>query len=286
MCLPETFHALHHEHEPDAPRARPDRSAGRFSRRATLVGAAVAAATVTVPAAPAQAAHRRRGSVRDLTHIFRVDFPVYAGDQPARRTVGTIEETGFYVQAWSFAEHIGTHLDAPGHVAPGGRLVPELDPEEMFAPIAVVDISRRAEHDPDAMVEVRDLRDYERRHGRIPDRAAVYMYSGWDRRVNDPAAYRNPGPDGRLHFPGFGLEAVEWLLEQRRILAIGVDTLSLDIGASTTVPVHKRLLGADRYGLENLTNLGQIPPSGAEAIVGVVPWEEGSGGPCRVLARW
>ncbi|MGH4011587.1 MAG: cyclase family protein [Pseudonocardiaceae bacterium] len=284
MCLSGTFRAL--RHEPDTAHAHPDRPAGRFSRRGALVGAAAAAVAVAMPAAPAQAAHRRQGAVRDLTHLFRVDFPSYAGDQPERRTVGTIEETGFYVQAWSFAEHVGTHLDAPGHVVPGGRLVPELDPEEMFAPIAVVDISSRAEHDPDAMVEVRDLRDYERSHGRIPDRAAVCMYSGWERRVPDPAAYRNPDPDGSLHFPGFGLEAVEWLLEERRIVALGVDTLSLDAGASTTFPVHQRLLGADRYGLENLANLRQIPPRGAEAVVGIVPWQEGSGGPCRVLARW
>ncbi|HKR51361.1 MAG TPA: cyclase family protein [Pseudonocardiaceae bacterium] len=284
MCLSGTLHALHHG--PDAAPAHRDRSAGRISRRGALIGAAATAAAVAVPAAPAQAAPRRHGAVRDLTHVFRVDFPIYGGDPPARRTVSTIEDTGFYVQAWSFAEHTGTHLDAPGHVVPGGRLVPELDPEEMFAPLAVVDISRRAEHDPDAMVEVRDLRDYERHHGRIADRAAVCMYSGWERRVHDPAAYRNPDPDGTLHFPGFGLKAVEWLLEKRRIVALGVDTLSLDVGASTTVPVHKRLLGADRYGLENLANLGQIPPRGAEMLVGIVPWEKGSGGPCRVLARW
>jgi kynurenine formamidase len=284
MCLSGTFHAVHQE--ADATAARSDGPTGSFSRRAALVGAAAAAATVTMPAACAQAASRRLGTVRDLTHVFRAGFPVYAGDPPGRRTVAGIEDTGFYVQAWSFAEHMGTHLDAPGHVVPGGRLVPELDPEEMFAPIAVIDISGRAEQNPDAMVELRDLRDYERRHGRIPDRAVVCMYSGWERRVHDPAAYRNPSPDGRLHFPGLGLEAVEWLLEQRGILALGVDTLSLDIGASTDFPVHKRLLGADRYGLENLANLGQIPPRGAEAIVGIVPWEQGSGGPCRVLARW
>jgi len=284
MCLSGTFHAVHQE--ADATPARPDGPAGRFSRRAALVGAAAAAATVTMPAACAQTASRRLGTVRDLTHVFRAGFPVYAGDPPGRRTVATIEDTGFYVQTWSFAEHMGTHLDAPGHVVPGGRLVPELDPEEMFAPIAVIGISGRAEQGPDAMVEVGDLRDYERRHGRIPNRAVVCMYSGWERRVHDPAAYRNPSPDGRLHFPGFGPEAVEWLLEQRGILALGVDTLSLDIGASTDFPVHKRLLGADRYGLENLANLGQIPPRGAEAIVGIVPWEKGSGGPCRVLARW
>jgi kynurenine formamidase len=284
MCLPATFHAMHQE--PGAIPSRPERSAGRVSRRAALVGTAVAAATVTMPTACAQGASRRLGTVRDLTHVFRAGFPVYAGDPPGRRTVATIADTGFYVQAWSFAEHMGTHLDAPGHIVSGGRLVPELDPEEMFAPLAVIDISHRSEQNPDAMVELGDLRDYERSHGRIPHRTVVCMYSGWERRVHDPAAYRNPDPDGRLHFPGFGLEAVEWLLEQRGILALGVDTLSLDIGASTAFPVHKRLLGADRYGLENLANLGQIPPRGAEAIVGIVPWEQGSGGPCRVLARW
>ncbi|MGH3872932.1 MAG: cyclase family protein [Pseudonocardiaceae bacterium] len=280
MCLSGTFH-VHHEADPP-----PAGRAGRVPRRGALIGAAVAVAAAAVPAAPAHAAPRRHGVVRDLTHVFRVDFPTYNGVQPERRTATTIEDTGFYIQSWSFAEHMGTHLDAPGHVIPGGRLVPDLDPEEMFAPLAVVDISGRAERDADALVQVRDLRDYERRHGRIPDRAAVCMYSGWERRVHDPAAYRNPSPDGTLHFPGFGLEAVEWLLENRRILALGVDTLSLDVGASTTFPVHKRLLGADRYGLENLANLRQVPPRGAEAVVGIVPWEKGSGGPCRVLARW
>jgi len=144
----------------------------------------------------------------------------------------------------------------------------------------------RAAGDPDAQVEVRDLRAYERHHGRIPRHAAVCMFSGWERRVGDPDAYRNPGPDGTFHFPGFGLDAVEWLLERRHIRAIGVDTLSLDFGASTTFEVHSRLLGADRYGIENLANLGRVPARGAEAIVGVIPWEQGSGGPCRVLARW
>jgi kynurenine formamidase len=211
---------------------------------------------------------------------------MYVGDPPARRTVFNFDPNGFYAQAWEFAEHSGTHMDAPGHFTPGGRLTPDLDPEELFAPLAVIDIAGRAAADPDAEVEVRDLRAYERHHGRILRHAAVCMYSGWESRVGDPDAYRNLGPDGLFHFPGFSLDAVEWLLERRRIRAIGVDTLSLDFGASTTFAVHSRLLGADRYGIENLANLGRVPPRGAEAIVGVIPWEEGSGGPCRVLARW
>jgi kynurenine formamidase len=279
MCLAETLEAGH----------RHGARAGTVSRRGLLLGAGAAALTVATPGV-ALAGHRDRDRdrerVRDLTHLFRAGFPMYVGDPPARRTVFDFDPNGFYSQAWEFAEHSGTHMDAPGHFTPGGRLTPDLDPEELFAPLAVIDISRRAAANPDAEVEVRDLRAYERHHGRIPRHAAVCMYSGWEARVGDPDAYRNQGPDGLFHFPGFSLDAVEWLLERRRIRAIGVDTLSLDFGASTTFAVHTRLLGADRYGIENLANLGRVPPRGAEATVGVIPWEEGSGGPCRVLARW
>jgi kynurenine formamidase len=65
-----------------------------------------------------------------------------------------------------------------------------------------------------------------------------------------------------------------------------VETLSLDNGPSQTFAAHTTLPGADRYGLENLANLSTISPRAAEAVVGLVPWEEGSGGPYRVLARW
>jgi kynurenine formamidase len=279
MCLAETLEAGH----------RHGARAATVSRRGLLLGAGAAALTVATPGVAVAGHHHRdrdRERVRDLTHLFRAGFPMYVGDPPSRRTVFDFDPDGFYAQAWTFAEHSGTHMDAPGHFTPGGRLTPDLDPEELFAPLAVIDISGRAAADPDAEVEVRDLRAYERHHGRIPRRAAVCMYSGWESRVGDPDAYRNPGPDGLFHFPGFSLDAVEWLLERRRIRAIGVDTLSLDFGASTTFAVHALLLGADRYGIENLANLGRVPPRGAEAIVGVIPWEEGSGGPCRVLARW
>jgi kynurenine formamidase len=285
MCLSTTLEAISHQAAPATGLPHAEPRPGRVSRRGLLVGAGAAALTVATPV-PALAGRRHRDRLRDLTHQFRAGFPVYTGDPPARRTIKTFQQDGYYAQAWSFAEHSGTHMDAPGHFTPGGRLTPELDPEELFAPVAVIDIALRAATNPDAQVEVRDLRAYEHRHGRIPRHAAVFMYSGWERRVGDPQAYLNPGPDGRFHFPGFGLDAVEWLLERRHIRAIGVDTVSLDIGASTTFDVHKRLLGADRYGLENLANLGHIPPRGAEAIVGVIPWEQGSGGPCRVLARW
>jgi kynurenine formamidase len=174
-------------------------------------------------------------------------------------------------------------MDAPGHFVEGGRLVPQLAPRELVLPIVVIDISKRAERNPDAEVTPDDLRRFERRHGRIPRGALVAMNSGWAAKLGTPA-FTGKDAAGVYHFPGFGAAAVEELLDRGRAAAIGVDTLSLDNGRSTTFAVHNTWLPADNYGLENLANLDRIPPHGATAVVGVIPWEEGSGGPARVLA--
>ena len=279
MCVPGTVETV---------KARAERGeVPVVSRRAILLTGAGGALAATLPhpvlAAPKP---KKRNRSRDLTHLFRAGFPMYTALPPARETQVTIENDGFYSQEWTFGEHSGTHMDAPGHFVIGGRKSPEIDVRELMVPIVVIDISRRAETDPDAAVTPNDLVRFERRHGRIPRRSLVCAYSGWESRVGDPDAYRNADSGGMYHFPGFGLEAVEWLLENRRITGIGVDTLSLDIGASQTFDVHVTLLNADKYGVENLANLSRIPPRGAEVFVGVIPWEEGSGGPCRVLARW
>ncbi len=292
MCLDHTAEAVR-------PRLAEDQ-APRLSRRTALKagvsGLALSALWPTAAAAHHKAGHAPPGHgppgrpphrLADLTHPFTVDFPVFSdSERPTRRTHVTIEDDGFYLQEWTFYEHTATHVDAPGHFAAGGRLSPEITPDELLVPAVVVDISGKARHNPDARVTVSDLVAFERGHGRIPRQAAVCMYSGWESRAGDERAYRGTDADGVFHFPGFSVEAVEWLLERRDITSIGVDTLSLDYGKSATFDVHVTLLGADRYGIENLANLATIPPRGATMFVGLVPWEQGSGGPCRVIAGW
>ena len=278
MCLPGTVEKV-------AERTR----AEGVSRRSFLAAAGAAGVTATLLPAPAQAAGSGKGRNRrkravDLTHTFSAGFPMYTGDEPSRRTTTTIETDGFYGQEWTFGEHSSTHMDAPGHFVAGGRLTPEITLNELMLPVAVIDISKKARKDPDAQVTPDDLVAYERRHGRIPKHGAVFMDSGWAKKLPDEDAYKNADSSGTYHFPGFGIEAVEWLLDRRSVRAIGVDTLSLDPGNSTTFDVHVRWLGADHFGLENLANLDGLRPRGATAFVGVVPWEEGSGGPCRVIA--
>ena len=277
MCVPGTVAAVRREVE---------RAGGpRVSRRGLLVGGAAAAATVGLPA-PARGAPPAKRRFQDLTHVLTEGFPVFTFDPPARETLVSIPSSGFYAQKWTLSEHSGTHMDAPGHFITGGRLAPEITPQELIIPIVVIDISQRAARDPDTVITVDDLVRFERRHGRIPNGALVCMNSGWAAKVGDPLAYKGGPSSAEFHFPGFGLEAAMWLAEHRDVTGLGVDTLSLDPGNSTAFPVHVNFLATDRYGLENLNNLGKIPPRGALGYVGLIPWEQGSGGPSRVIANW
>jgi kynurenine formamidase len=280
MCVPGTLEAVRDQVGQEG--------APRVNRRTVLLGGAAAALSAAFPAvARADGGRRRRKRLQDLTHTFVEGFPVFVpGTEPERETIADYASAGFYAQRWTFGEHSGTHMDVPGHFVPGGRMSPEITPRELFVPIVVVDISEKAEKHPDATVDVDDLMRFERRHDRIPEGALVAMHSGWADKVDDPLEFKGGDAFPDYHFPGFSEEAALWLAQRRDVTAIGVDTLSLDPGNSATFPVHVNFLATDRYGLENLNNLDEIPPHGATAFVGVIPWEEGSGGPCRVIAAW
>jgi kynurenine formamidase len=280
MCLPGTVEKVREQtRSEDGP---------RLDRRAVLLGGVGAAVAATFPARAAAGRRPRskRKRLEDLTHVFTDGFPVFTFDPPASEVLITIPSGGFYAQKWTFGEHSGTHMDAPGHFVEGGRLSPDITLQELIVPVVVIDISARAAQEPDTAVTVDDLRRFERGHGRIPDGALVAMDSGWAAKVDDPLEFKGGDAFPNYHFPGFSLDAAMWLVEHRDVTAIGVDTISLDPGNSTTFPVHVNFLGTDRYGLENLNNLDRIPPRGAVAYVGLIPWENGSGGPCRVIASW
>lgn len=291
MCVNGTTQALagahHHEHHPEP-------VVPRIGRRQLLGAGAVATAATLLPAAPAAARRIPARRTADLTHTFAVNMPTYGSEKPHRETMEEFPEQapgefGFYNQRWTFTEHVGTHMDAPGHVIGGGRRSPQITPGELIAPVAVVNIRHKARENPNAVVTVADLTAFERRHGRIPDRAAVFMDSGWASRWSrGDLAYRGTQTLDQwpFNFPGWSADAVAFLIRRRDVVGVGVDTLSTDPGNSTQFPAHEVLGRGDRWGLENLTNLDSLPPRGATAFVGLVPWEEGSGGPARVTAIW
>jgi len=257
-----------------------------FLKTGIALGAGGVIATLA-PALPAGAFPKRARRTADLTHRLVRQFPSFFGPQEVFDEVVTdFDPDGFFTKRWTLLEHIGTHVDTPGHFDEGNRLIDDLTPEELVAPIVVIDIREKALENPNATVIPDDLIAFERRHGRIPERALVCMNSGWSDKVGDADEFRGGTGFPDLNFPGFSFDATEWLVANRDPVGIGLDTMSLDPGNSETFDVHRHFLASGRYGIESLANLDQIPPRGALGFVGPVPWEDGSGAPCRVFAVW
>lgn len=269
------------------------RSGRRLSRRTAMAGTLGLAA-----AGIAGAAHSRQtgaagqsghgsalGRAVDLTHPLSADFPVYPGYAPFSAVVtSTIDGIGSLSRQVTMEEHVGTHVDAPAHFAADGNDVSAIPADQLIAPLVVIDIADRAAEDADATVTVDDILAWESDNGDLPKGVFIAMRSGWDRRANDAASFLNAGPDGVLHFPAWSPDAATFLVEEREIVGLGVDTLSMDNATSPTFESHVILLGAGHYGVENLAGLGEVPPAGATIIVGAPRFAGGSGGPARVLA--
>src|SRR5581483_7293788 len=180
----------------------------------------------------------------------------------------------------------GTHLDAPAHFAPQGVTADRLGASSLVVPAAVIDIRERARKEADAAVTVDDLKAWEKKHGRLPKQCGVFLCSGWDEKAGDAKAFLGQDDSKVLHFPGFSKEACAFLLREREVAGLAVDTLSLDVGASKDFAVHKLWLGAGKWGLECVANLSKLPPAGATVFVGAPKVRGASGGPTRVLAVW
>lgn len=290
MCAPVATAQYHHHHPEQAESDVADH--GTIVRRRTLLraGAAVAGGAAIVAggsATPATAFPKRARRTADLTHRLVRTFPSFFGPQVVfDEVVNDFSTSGFFSKKWTLEEHIGTHIDTPGHFDEGNSLVDQIGPENLVAPVVVIDITAKAAEDPNAVVTPDDLVAFERRHGRIPDRALVCMNSGWAAKVDDGDAFRGGAGFPDLNFPGFSIDATDWLVAKRDPVGIGLDTMSLDPGDSADFAVHVEFLASGRYGIESMANLDRIPPRGALAFVGPVPWEDGSGSPCRVIAAW
>jgi len=228
----------------------------------------------------------RDARVVDLTYPLSPSFPLYPIYNPVHVADRfDWEHDGFFVRGWSFDEHCGTHVDAPAHFGKGAATVDQIPPEELLLEVAVVDVRERVATDHDAVLEPDDLLAWECRYGALPEHCAVLALTGWGSRATTPASFLNADASGVMHTPGFSPEATEFLKAERpQVRAIGIDTSSLDIGATSDFPAHISWLPSGRFGIENLANLDHVAPSGSVMVVGAPTFEGGSGGPARVLA--
>lgn len=228
----------------------------------------------------------------DLTHPFNAQtlyWPTSPSAFELQQLAHGPTEGGYFYAANAFCapEHGGTHLDAPIHFAEGRLTADQIPLERLIGPVVVLDISASAAQDPDYRLTREDVLAFERRHGRIEPGTIVLLRTGWSRHWPNRKAYLGddtPGDASRLHFPSFGEDAARLLVEERRVDALGADVASIDYGQSKDFKVHRIAAAQNVVGLENLTNLGELPPSGAAIIALPMKIEGGSGGPVRVIA--
>lgn len=252
-----------------------------FFRASAAAGAAAAVGGMAAAPAAMAAGH---GGVVDMTHIYDSNFPTYFGVPGITAEQSfNFADNGFNLFNLAINEHTGTHIDAPLHFSADGQSVDEIPATNLVVPLCVVDIAAKAQDDADAQVTPDDLKAWIAANGDIPDNACVAMHSGWASKVGSDG-YRNVGADEAMHFPGFHVEAAKMLMEETGAVAMGVDTLSLDHGPSADFATHYAWLPTNRYGIENLTGLDQVPASGATLVVGAPTHRGGSGGPARIFA--
>lgn len=261
----------------------------KVTRRGLLTGvASLSAGAFLAGSGPALAQSDERATsfsrVVDLTHRLTKDFPTYFGT-PAFETEDKFifAENKLNMKIMKYTEHIGTHFDAPIHFSADGDTVDEIPVERLVCPLAVIDVRDSAKDDPDYRLTLDDLSAFESQHGEIPQGACVAMLSGWQEHLGTEK-FRGQDGDGTLHFPGFHEETAEFLVRERTVHGIAVDTLSLDHGPSTGSKVHYAWLPTGRYGIENVANLATLPPVGATLVAGAPTFAGGTGGPGRVMA--
>lgn len=230
----------------------------------------------------------------DLTHALssRSVFWPTAAPFELRTEAEGMTDDGYYYSAYSFtaAEHGGTHIDAPVHFAEGRRSTHEIPLSQLIGDAVVVDVSAAALADRDYRISIGDLKSWERQHGRIEDGAILLLRTSYDRYWPDAAAYlgtdlRGEAGAAALRFPGLHEEAARWLVEERAIGAVGIDTASIDYGRSTGFEAHVALMSANVPAFENVARLDLLPPRGAFVVALPIKIEGGSGGPLRIVAR-
>ena len=253
----------------------------------------VSAACAYSPTAPPGAGVFPAGAVVDLSHAYGEDtvFWPTADAFKLEAVASGITPGGFYYAAnkFSTSEHGGTHLDAPIHFAQGRNTVDQIPLERLIGPAVVIDVTAHANSNADYLVSVADIEAFERAHGRIPDNTIVLIRTGFSQHWPDAARYlgtaeRGAGAVAKLHFPGVDPPAARFLVEQRKIRAIGIDTASIDRGQSTTFETHQILSAANVPGFENLNALERVPPTGAQIVALPMKIRGGSGGPLRAIA--
>ena len=230
----------------------------------------------------------------DLTHELSPETPHWFGFNPLSAELlfdykeGTPEDkmAPMRCHQYSFASQYGTHVDAPIHFIEDGRAVHEIKPIEMICPLVVIDLSKECAENNDYMLTVADIEKWEAEYGKIPEDAFVAFRSDWYKRES----LDNPDENGVPHYPGWDKAAIQWLVEERNIKAIGHEPADTDPGFVTTkegaypYPGEQYILQVDRYQIEVMRNFDEVPAVGSVIVCAFPKLKDGTGFSARCFA--
>ncbi len=219
----------------------------------------------------------------ELTHTLSPETQHWSGFEPMK--LGTLFDykDGFYVNELTVVTQYGTHIDPPGHFVEGNRLLDKLEPIEMVLPLCVVDISEKVKTNEDYAVTVEDITAWEDEHGEIPAGCFVALRTDWYKKEN----YDNCDAEGNKHYPGWSMNVLKLLIEERKIAALGHETSDTDPaveGAKNGLIMEYYVLEQDCYQIELMKNLDKLPPKGALIFCGFPKLKNGAGFPVRCIA--
>jgi kynurenine formamidase len=233
------------------------------------------------------------GEIVDLSHAYDSEAIFWPTAEAFRleKVADGVTPAGYYYASNNFftSEHGGTHIDAPVHFAQGHQSVDQIPLDHLIGRAIVVDVSEASSRTADYQVSVDDFQRWEAAHGQIPSDAIVLLRTGFARHWPDAARYLGTAERGeaavaKLHFPGLHPDAAKWIVANRPVKAIGLDTASIDYGQSTRYESHQILYGRDIPAFENLASLERLPATGAYIVALPMKIKGGSGAPLRVVA--
>ncbi len=233
------------------------------------------------------------GKILDMTYAFDADtiyWPTADPFQLKQVAYGVYDGRWYASNNYGASEHGGTHVDAPIHFAKNGRTMDQIPLTEWIGPAVRIDVTTKCDKNRDYMLTVADIKGWEKKHGKIPKGAWVIMYTGIDTKYypnrKQVLGTDKTGKDAipELHFPGFSPESATFLVKERDITGIALDTPSIDYGQSKEFKVHQIICGADKLAIENIAKLDKLPPKGATLYAIPMLLKDGTGAPARIFA--
>nr|WP_199315544.1 cyclase family protein [Planktothrix sp. FACHB-1355] len=219
-----------------------------------------------------------------LSHVIDIDIPQWPGDPPVEfEIVAELEKHGYYLRRFSIGEHSATHINAPKSFYVNGMGIDRYPAESLIVPAVVIDMRDKVADNFDYTLTINDVKNWEQQHGQIPVNSIVLLYTGWQEKWLDKNAFLNQDSEGKLHFPALTSETTQFLIAERQIAGVGIDTHGVDCAQDPTFATNRLVLAQSGIVLENLTNLERLPPIGTILVIGHLRLKDGSGSPAAVI---